>query len=132
DAWRAGGTMSSELAQSLREAVYPAVVAHIDWNALHLIPGDFVGAGKSFRPAQSIVFAQQFLSPGQAPIQLPIPLRGEGEDRTESALVLPGLLRFSLHRSWRFDEGGRYYRAFLRQIDSWARHVVDHVSRLST
>lgn len=122
--------MSQDLATSLREVVHPAVVSHIDWNALHLIPGDFVGNTKAFRQSNSIVFARQFLSGGQAAIKLPIPLR-QDDDPTESALALQGLLLFRHYRSWRFPDGGMYYRAYLRQVDAWTKRVLDQIDRVT-
>jgi hypothetical protein len=129
DEWRAGGAMSQELAQSLREVVFPAVVTHVDWNALHLIPGEFVGVGKGFRQANSIVFERQILAGGQAPIQLRIPQ--PNEDPIEPALALQGLLRFRHYRSWDFDDGLKYYRAYARQVDLWGQVVVGQINRLT-
>jgi hypothetical protein len=129
DSWRAGGTMSEGLAASLREVVYAAVVTHIDWNALHLIPGDFAGSGKGFRQANSITFARQFLQPGKAAIRLPIPFRDE-DDATDATLALQGLLQFNNHRSWNFHKGGQYYRAYRRQVDAWAAHVSSQINQV--
>lgn len=127
DEWSNGGSMSQDLMQDLREAVYAAVVAHIDWNALHLIPGEFTGA-KGFRQRNSINFARQVLAAARAQIQLPIPLREE--DLAEAAIALQGLLRLKVQRSWRFEDGGKYYRAYLRQVDAWSQHVLEQVDRL--
>jgi hypothetical protein len=129
DAWRAGGTMSQDLAQNLREAVFPAIVAHIDWNSLHLIRGDFVGPSKVFRQANSIVFDRQILQGGRATIQLHIPMREQ--DPTDPALALQGLLLFSHYGSWAFDDGLKYYRAFARNVEIWADHVINQIDRLT-
>lgn len=125
--WSYGGSMSQDLMQDLREVIYAAVVAHIDWNALHLIPGEFTGS-KGFRQRNSINFARQILATARAQIHLPIPLRDE--DLAEAALALQGLLRFKLTRSWRFENGGKYYRAYLRQAEAWSKHVLEQVDLL--
>jgi hypothetical protein len=129
DTWRAGGTMSQSLANSLREVVYQAVVSHVDWNALHLIPGNFVGAGNGFRQANSIVFLRQVLQGGRGAIQLQIPQLNE--DPTDAALALQGLLHFKHHGSWQFANAMTFYRAFARQVDMWGKQIVAQVNRLT-
>jgi hypothetical protein len=94
---------------------------------LHLIPGEFTGA-KGFRQRNSINFSRQVLAAARAQIDLPIPLREE--DLPEAALALQGLLRFRVQRSWHFEDGGKYYRAYLRQVEAWSRHVLEQVDRL--
>ena len=126
--WSAGGPMSQDLMQDLREVVYAAVVAHIDWNTLHLIPGEFSGQ-KGFRQRNSVNFARQVLPSARATIELPVPLREE--ELAEAALALQGLLRLKYHRSWRFEDGGKHYRAYLRQVDGWAGHVVAQVDQIT-
>jgi hypothetical protein len=126
--WSAGGSMSQDLMQDLREVVYAAVVAHIDWNTLHLIPGDFSGQ-KGFRQRNSINFDRQVLASARATIELPIPL--QSEELPEAALALQGLLRLKHHKSWRFEDGGKYYRAYLRQVEAWARQVISQIDRVT-
>jgi hypothetical protein len=126
--WRAGGVMSQELMQALRSVVFPAVVASIDWNALHLIPGEFAGANAPFRPARSINFVRQILPVQSAAIQLLLPLTEE--EITDTALALQALLQLRHHQSWQFADGHFYYRAFLRQVEFWSRHVIDQIDRL--
>jgi hypothetical protein len=128
DRWRTGGVMSQELMQALRGVVFPAVVASIDWNALHLIPGEFAGVNAPFRPARSINFVRQILAPQSAVIQLLLPLRED--EITDTALALQALLQLRHHQTWQFTDGHFYYRAFLRQVESWGRHVIEQIDRL--
>ena len=128
DRWRAGEVMSQDLMQALRAVVFPAVVTSIDWNSLHLIQGEFAGGTAPFRKDRSINFVGQILPIQTAAIQLVLPL--SGDDITDTAIALQGLLLLKHHRSWQFADGHFYYRTYLRQVERWAAHVVAQIDRL--
>jgi hypothetical protein len=129
DQWKSGGALSQDTTQTLRELVFEAVATHIDWNAQHLIQGEFAGNTKVFNQARSINFRNQFLSEQRATIQLRIPLRED--DFVNATLALQGLILFQHHRSWQFPDGTTHYRAYLRQVDLWSLHVLDQVNSVT-
>ncbi|MBK6781948.1 MAG: hypothetical protein IPG75_20805 [Gemmatimonadetes bacterium] len=130
--WTAGGNLSQELTQELRGLVHAAVSCHLDWDANGLVMDYFAGASKPFRPT-SVNFHRQYLQQAQTAIVLTLPLEvGSTRDWDDTALALEGLLRQRSHGNWSFREAGRFYRAYLRQVDLWSDEVLRQVRLIST
>ena len=130
--WRNGGKLPQNLVNALREAVFDAVKARINWDAEILVEGFFSGQEpkKPFRQ-RSVNFEGQSTQRTQAVVQLTIPT--DQKSYEDTAIALQGLLLFAHHGSWRFQFGGHtgsyFLRTYAEQLDGWARIVLDQLRR---
>jgi hypothetical protein len=126
DEWGQGKAMPQGLANALRPGIYQATSHHIDWESRMLLQGAFRGAGgKPFQP-RSIHFARG-TQPAPVPVQLRLPVRDE--EINDTVIALQALVLYTHYRHWNFREGGRYLRAYVRQLDRWSEVVVDGIQR---
>lgn len=100
--WVDGGVLDQNLAQRLRQALFPLIERAIDWDALGLHQATFSGATGS-RPFRnlSVQFMRQITSGGVAPpVVLELPLKRDATSFSQTALALESLLRFERTRGW--------------------------------
>lgn len=131
DAWPGGGAIPQPLVHELREALFPAIREHINWDAELLVRGHFAEAtgNKPFRQT-SISFARQAVRAGARPaIMLAIPTDPTDTTAlTDTSLALQGLLLFRRNGNWKFRHAGRpgsyYFRKYARLLDQWSAEVL--------
>lgn len=131
DAWPGGGAVPQPLVHELREALFPAIREHINWDAELLLRGQFAEAtgNKPFRQT-SITFVRQAVRAAQRPaIMLAIPADPtDATAFTDASLALQGLLLFRRHGNWKFRHAGRpgsyYFRKYARLLDQWTADVL--------
>ncbi|HEX8395042.1 MAG TPA: protein DpdH [Longimicrobium sp.] len=129
DAWARGDAFPQRLGNDLRKPLFEAISARIDWDAELLLRGAFQGAGgKPFQP-RSINFLRGTQA-GSATVQLVLPLAGS--PITQTAIALQGMLLYEHHGHWKFPSGGRYLRAYARELDRWSEAVLVQLRRPRT
>jgi Cdc6-like AAA superfamily ATPase len=100
--WVDNGQLNQNLAQRLRQALFPLIERAIDWDALGLNQTMFSGAtgARPFRNL-SIQFVRQGIAGGATPpIVLELPLNRDALSFSATALGLESLLKFDKTRDW--------------------------------
>lgn len=106
--WIDGGALDQNLAQRLRQVLFPLIERAIDWDALGLHQATFSGATTGARPFrnQSIQFLRQVTRGGVAPpVVLELPLKRDAASFSRTALALESLLKYERARDWRQANG---------------------------
>jgi len=124
DKWIAGGMLSQDLAQTLREHLYTHLNEQIDWDS-ELFAQSFYSheTTKCFRQT-SLAFARQSTQIAKPPIQVMIPLN---DDFVSTAVALQGMLLFHQHQRWDFEDSGRYLRAFQNLLGELSNSIVNQL-----
>lgn len=105
--WIDGGALDQNLAQRLRQALFPLIERAIDWDALGLHQATFSGATGS-RPFRnlSIQFLRQSTTGGAVPpVALELPLQRDPTGFARTALALESVLKFERTRDWNRANG---------------------------
>ena len=130
--WMAGEEMLDQgTAQALREHLYGAVTARIDWDREGLLQSAFCSRTSSAPFRQSyIYFEDQQTKVREREVRLLIPL--ELQDRPQVARALRGLLLRVHHGGWNFTgphgrDGDEYFRTYAHCLEAWAGHVVHQI-----
>jgi hypothetical protein len=133
EAWGRGDKIAPEVAQRVRDAVYDAVVAYIDWDALGIQQSFAAGtsAPTLFRP-RSVTLRRQETGAIATPVRLQLPLvEGEQENR-DTVLALQALIEF------RRRGGIGLANAWLRTsklrvaIQSWSDEIIRQIVALTS
>jgi hypothetical protein len=104
DEWQNGAQLPQTLVNDLREWLFPAIRAYINWDAELLLQGHFCGTGGRPFQGRSINFLRQVSQRSQgAAVMLSIPLDGQSFQRAKRRLnYVLYLLSNSLKRVFRF------------------------------
>lgn len=106
--WVDGGPLDQNLAQRLRQALFPLIERAIDWDALGLHQATFSGPTTGGRPFRnlSIQFVRQ-VTGGSAtpPVVLELPLKRDSADFLQTALALESLLKYERDGDWEQANG---------------------------
>ena len=129
DAWAQGGAFPQRVGTDLRKPLFDAISARIDWDAEMLLRGAFQGEGGKPFQSRSITFLRGTQA-GSAAVQLLLPL--PESSITQTAIALQGVLLYKHHKHWSFPSGGRYLRAYARELDRWSEAVLGQVRRPRT
>lgn len=116
DEWKNGGVLSQHTSQALRDLLFSAVCANIDWDTEGMAQAHFAGANRDFR-ATSINFVRQGTGGKGAPVVIELPT--ECLDTNATTLGLQGLLLYSHHGHWQFDNAHvhlLYYASLLGAV----------------
>lgn len=100
--WVDNGQLNQNLAQRLRQALFPLIERTIDWDALGLNQAIFSGAtgARPFRNL-SLQFLRQGTTGGATPpVVLELPLNRDAVSFSATALGLESLLKFDKTRDW--------------------------------
>jgi hypothetical protein len=127
DEWQNGAQLPQTLVNDLREWLFPALRARINWDAELLLQGYFCGTGGKPFQGRSINFLRQVAQRSQgAAVMLSIPL--DGRSFTDSAIAMQGLLLFAHHKTWAFQHDNRpgsyYFRKYAAELDRLSLAVL--------
>jgi hypothetical protein len=130
DEWQNGAQLPQTLVNDLREWLFPALRAHINWDTELLLQGQFCGTGGKPFQGRSINFVRQTAQRSQgAAVMLSIPL--DGRSFTDSAIAMQGLLLFAHHKSWAFQHDNRpgsyYFRKYAAELDRLSHDILRQV-----
>jgi hypothetical protein len=130
DRWQNNGEIPPLLVTYIREVLFPAIRARINWDAELLLPGHFAGSGGKPFQGRSLNFVRQTTQRAQgASVMLTIPL--EGQSITDAAIALQGLILFSHHKDWSFRHegihGSYYLRKYAAALGRWSDEVLRQI-----
>ncbi|GAB5550234.1 MAG: hypothetical protein SangKO_099940 [Sandaracinaceae bacterium] len=129
--WRVGDELDDQTAELLRNILFDAIAARVDWETERLYKPAFVGRSGANVPFKrtSIAFHRQYTSPRPVEIRLWVPdaLDSNGNVPTETVIALQGALLYAEHGHWRFENGPDHYRPFARSVERWAGQVVQAI-----
>jgi hypothetical protein len=131
--WGRGGSLREQVAQYLRDRIYYALEAYIDWDGAGLERTKFARRADGLFRARHIIFRDQQTStrPAAHSVSLTIPLSADDEDeRRTSAIALEGLLRFEEERSWNFPGGLNMLMALNDSLGRWSQYLISAFRRL--
>ena len=106
--WVDGGLLDQNLAQRLRQALFPLMERAIDWDALGLHQATFSGATTGARPLRnlSIQFLNQVTGGGVAPpVVMELPLKRDAASFSQTALAVESLLKYERTGDWKQANG---------------------------
>jgi hypothetical protein len=121
--WASGQTIEQSVAQFIRDELWKAIDAYIDWNALTL-RSSFFSKKKTNAPfrSRSIQVEDSIGGSDHRWVTLKVPL--DHQDRNEIAFGLEGYRLHQEHGHWRFEDGPDYYQSFMNCLEEWADEVV--------
>jgi hypothetical protein len=133
EAWGRGEKIAFDVAQRVRDAVYDAVVAYIDWDALGIQQSFAAGtsAPSLFRP-RSVTLRRQETGAVATPIQLQLPLaEGEQENR-DTVLALQAL--FEVRRRGGIGLPNAWLRTSKLRvaIQTWSDEIIRQIVALTS
>jgi hypothetical protein len=121
--WASGQTIEQSVAQFIRDELWEAIDAYIDWNALTL-RSSFFSKKKTNAPfrSRSIQVEDSIGGSDHRWVTLRVPL--DHQNRNEIAFGLEGYRLHQEHGHWRFEDGPDYYQSFMNCLEEWADEVV--------
>ena len=123
DAWLAGGVLEETVTTLLRGFIFNSLSSFIDWDAEMFVSSVFVGTSKMFQPSSIYFENQQTRLSNRPGVVITLPMKGQ--DRSQLALVLKGLLLHNHFGDWNFTDGaGR-----LRMLGDLLEHCAVEVLR---
>ncbi|QDV37414.1 protein DpdH [Tautonia plasticadhaerens] len=130
--WQNGGRLSQNLVNELRDLVFEAVQAHIDWDS-ELLVRSSISQKSGMKPFKrvSVNFHRMGTAQGQAAVLLVLPT--DGRSFTDTAISLQALLLFRHHGNWRFEfdhqPGSYYFRWYAQELGHWSDHVLGQLRK---
>jgi hypothetical protein len=126
--WAGGETIEQSVVQFVRDELWGAIHAYLDWNALNL-RASFFSKKKTNAPFQSRSIQVEDSIGGKKHrwVTLQIPL--DHQDRNEVAFALEGYRLHKRHGHWQFEEGPDYYQSFMNCLEEWAHEVVNQLQK---
>lgn len=141
DNWNNEGDLPQYLGKPLREFIYPAILAHIDWDAEMLLQGSFARTpstkekeddkgNKIFKQKNVVFYSPKVTRETIAGVKLSLPLNpNDADEFRATAIAFQGILLYSHHKNWKFANGDRYFRTYSKQLERWSQHVLESIQR---
>jgi hypothetical protein len=128
DDWQNGNPPSSELLNFVRHHVFTAIRDHVNWDTLPLLRRHVMGEDSRLFRKRSIQMAgQEQEQRGGYRVDLNLP--PEGEDRTETARALQGMILFEKRGHWDYPDGSELARCYAHNLERWSESVLYQVHR---
>jgi hypothetical protein len=126
--WVSGGSLDQALAQTLKEILFEATEAAIDWDKIGLLQGSFAGAKCAFRP-QSIQLSRQETRGGQSgSVKLEIPANEDESSIIQASQALQAMLLYQRTGDWDSSKGIEGLAVALEFVEVCAVEVVRQIS----
>jgi hypothetical protein len=130
DQWPNGAQLAQDVAQNLRQSIYPAIFERIDWDAELLLES----AIKKLFLQRNINFDNASTSTTPKDIELLLPLKTK--DLQDTAIALQAILLYEHHKNWGFSyqttHGSTYFRIYAKKLEEWSNFVLQEAPKYTT
>lgn len=131
DQWRNGNQLAQDVAQDLRELIFPAISTRIDWDAELLLKKSVIN---QLFLQRNINFSNAATSTNPRGIALCLPL--ESKDLGDTAIAFQAMLLYKHYKNWGFSyqttHGATYFRIYARKLEEWSNFVLQEVPKYAT
>lgn len=128
DNWNNQAILLQDIAAELREFIYPAVIERIEWDTEMLIRGSFAGSSELFKQRNVIFHSPKVTRGTYSGIMLSLPLNPDDSDEfRQTAIAFQGILQYRHYKHWKFPDGDRYFRTYIKHLDRWSRHILEEI-----
>ncbi|GAA6623058.1 protein DpdH [Scytonema sp. NUACC26] len=131
DNWNNQGDLSQDIAQNLRDFIFPAIVQRIEWDSEILLEKEFASSGSKYFKQKNIVFhSPKVTRETIAGVKLKLPLNPDNSDEfRETAIAFQGIIQYKYYKNWKFPDGDRYFRLYSKYLEKWSQYVLDGIRR---
>lgn len=131
DQWQNGNQLAQDVAQDLRELIFPAISIRIDWDAELLLKKSVIN---QLFLQRNINFYNAATSTNPRGVELCLPL--ERKDLRDTAIALQAMLLYKHYKNWGFSyqatHGSTYFRIYARELEKWSNFVLQEVPKYTT
>lgn len=132
DNWQNGVQLAQDIAQDLRELIFPAISRRIDWDVELILKKAVIG---QLFLQRNINFSNATTSTNPKGIELRLPLDGPDNLR-DTAIALQGMLLYKHYKNWKFSylttQGLTYFRIYASKLEEWSNFVFLESFKYST
>ena len=129
-AW--AGDPEAQLSQShvntLREHVFAALEAFVDWDALGIVKREACQGTNGLFQRSSINFDRQQVQQSQREVVLQLPR--DPTKLSQTAVALEALVRAKQNNGWDFERGGEQLAFLQNELQAWADEVIGQIRRI--
>jgi hypothetical protein len=127
--WNNQGILSQELAAPLREFIYPAIIARIQWDDELLLEKVFASSTSKYFKQRNIVFhSPRVTRETISGIKLSLPLNPDNDDEfRETTIAFQAILLYKHYKNWKFPDGDYYFRTYSKQLEKWSQYVLNAI-----
>lgn len=131
DNWQNGNQLAQDIAQDLRELIFPAISMRIDWDVELIFKKAVIG---QFFLQRNINFSNAATSTNPKGIELRLPLRNNS--LRDTAIALQAMLLYKHYKNWRFSyqttHGSTYFRIYASKLEEWSIFILQEASKYTT
>lgn len=131
DSWNNQEILPQDVAKDLREFIFPAIVQRIEWDSEMLLEKVFASNTSKYFKQRNILFhSPKVTRETIAGVKLSLPLNPDDPDEfRETAIAFQGILQYSHYKHWKFPNGDRYFRTYIKQLERWSQYVLEAIRR---
>jgi ribosome-binding protein aMBF1 (putative translation factor) len=129
DDWNNQAMLAQDISQELRVYIFAAIENKIEWDTEMLLKGYFVGGGGKIFQRTNIVFhSPKKTKPSISGVILSLPLNPDDtKDFRDSAIAFQAILQYNYYKNWKFPDGDRYFRIYIRELEKWSQYVLEGI-----
>ncbi|RUT08308.1 hypothetical protein DSM106972_014760 [Dulcicalothrix desertica PCC 7102] len=129
DNWNNQGILPQDLAAYLREFIYPAIIARIQWDDELLLGKVFASStSKYFKQRNIVYYSPRVTRETISGVKLSLPLNPNDSDEfRETAIAFQAILQYKYYKNWKFPDGDYYFRIYSKLLDKWSQYVLNTI-----